>query len=452
MKPGPFLRRWHATLHRRDSAVAVTCAASGRTLTFRDIDDAARAMKDRLPCLRLAGRIVLLHRPNSPGWIVDFLALHLAGATIVPVDAETPAAAVANLATAFGAAGLVDESGYRPSDAAHGAKTPGLLLGKLTSGTTGAPALHRFTEAQMLADADAIRAGMGLLDTDINHAGLPFSHSYALGNLILPLFAHGLPLIIASSHFPGVIAAEIQSHRATVLPTVPAIITALHRANIAGDALRSLRLVISAGARLDPADARAFLDKFGLRIHNFYGSSETGGIAYDTTGKASLSGDTVGSPLPGVTVLRTRGGRLLVSGPAVRTLGNRRRHAGLGEHLMGDLGRLTPDGAVALEGRATGLIKIGGRRINPVAIERSLRELPGVRDALVCAIDGPAGEPRLAAIVAGTCNDTRLIKEHLRRTLPAWSVPSRLVTCPEFPMTARGKTNRAALLRLLDAC
>ena len=51
--------------------------------------------------------------------------------------------------------------------------------------------------------------------------------------------------------------------------------------------------MISAGAVLPPAVAQAFFERFGVKIHNFYGSSETGGICYDRTGSASLSGRSV---------------------------------------------------------------------------------------------------------------------------------------------------------------
>jgi acyl-CoA synthetase (AMP-forming)/AMP-acid ligase II len=52
---------------------------------------------------------------------------------------------------------------------------------------------------------------------------------------------------------------------------------------------RSVDSLVSAGAPLPPDVARDFGRRFGCRLHGFYGSSETGGIAYDRTGQATLA-------------------------------------------------------------------------------------------------------------------------------------------------------------------
>lgn len=446
----PFTQRLRHTLDRFGPRRALVCAATGRSLSFDDMEREARAMATGHAFARIAGRVTLLRLDNGLAWPVAFLALRHAGAVVVPVDADTPDAALPELAQRLRAVGILDAGGLRPTSIRAGARPRELLLGKLTSGSTGAPKAHFFTEAQMLADGDAVCAAMGIGPDDLNHAGLPFGHSYALGNLILPLFACGVPLSVASSHFPGVIAEEIARRSATVLPTVPALIAALHRSAIPPEKLASLRRVISAGARLDPADALAFSQKFSRRVHNFYGSSETGGIAFDTAGDDTLSGASVGRLMPGVSAERMRNGRLVISGPAVRTHGNPRRRSGWGAHPMTDLGRVDEDARVRLEGRLPSLIKIGGRRINPAEIERELLALPGVREAFVAAAPGPGGEPRLAALVSGGTSDPRALRAALRERLPAWKIPARLASLPAFPLTARGKADRAALIRLLE--
>ena len=278
---GSFDLRWRATLSRFGVARAITCAATGRTLTFAGLEGAARELAAGAGFGKLSRRIVLLHLANSPEWPASFLARRKAGAIVIPVDADTPPAGVAELLGRLRAAGVFDAAGPHLAESRAPRRSGDLLLGKLTSGSTGTPKAHLFTEEQMLADGDAVCAVMGIGPDDLNHAGLPFGHAYALGNLILPLFAQGVPMVVASSHFPQVIAAEIEKYRATILPTVPSIVAALHRSDIAPERLASLRKVISAGARLDPEDARAFLEKFGRRVHGLYGSSETGAVAFD---------------------------------------------------------------------------------------------------------------------------------------------------------------------------
>jgi acyl-coenzyme A synthetase/AMP-(fatty) acid ligase len=448
--PGPFESRRRATLARFGSARAIVCAATGRSLTFDELELAATARASAPEFRKLSGRVVLLHLPNSTEWLVAFLALRLAGAIIVPVDVDTPPAGVADLRERLGAAGVLDTTGFRPADSRAARRSRDLFLGKLTSGSTGTPKAYFFTESQMIADGDISCVGMDIRPDDLSHAGIPFGHAYALGSLIMPLFTHGVPMLVAASHFPQIIATEIERYRATVMPTVPSIIAALHRSDIASERFASLRKIISAGARLDPADARAFEHKFSRRVHNLYGSSETGAVAFDVTGDDTLTGESAGRLLPGVSASRMHDGRLLVSGPAVRTHGNTRRAGGFGAQPMADIGHIMDDGRIRIEGRFASLVKIGGRRINPGEVVNALQAIPGVSEAFVTTIPGVGADPRLAALIAGDMKDAAALRATLRKTLPPWKVPGRIVILTRLPVTGRGKPDRAAMTRILE--
>ena len=447
---GPFLKRWHDTLRRCGGARAVVVADSGQRRRFADLENDSLDLARHLPGDRIRGGTVVLRLPNGADWITAFLTLHRLGACVLPVDADTPAGTTKELAEQMAAVGLWDDTGFHTLPPASGRKKArGSFLGKITSGTSGRPKVFFFNEAQMLADADAIVEAMGIRPDDLNLAGLPFAHSYALGNIILPLFCHGIPLVVASSHFPGVIAEEVSRHGATLFPTVPAIVSALASAEIPVSKFATLRRVISAGARLDPAVAGSFRARYGLSVHNFYGSSETGGIAVEPTPDRTDSGG-IGLPLPGVALRLARDGRLIVAGPAVHTLNNRRKtQNGLGEFRMPDLAAIDPDGRVRLLGRTGDLLKIGGRRVAASEVERVLRDQPGVREAFVQETDS-SGEPRLAALIIGAPIDTRELRSALRSRLPSWKIPSRFAFAGETPLTARGKPDRAAIRAAID--
>src|SRR5271165_1543722 len=74
----------------------------------------------------------------------------------------------------------------------------------------------------------------------------------------------------------------------------------------------AIRLCISAGAPLAPEISRQFYDRFELKIHSFYGSSECGGIAYDRTDERNLTPGFVGTPISSVEVTRFDRDRILV--------------------------------------------------------------------------------------------------------------------------------------------
>jgi acyl-coenzyme A synthetase/AMP-(fatty) acid ligase len=63
----------------------------------------------------------------------------------------------------------------------------------------------------------------------------------------------------------------------------------------------TLTLLVSAGARLELETVRGFHEHFGLKIHSFYGTSEAGGIAFDSDDHLDEV-STVGRPLAGVTI------------------------------------------------------------------------------------------------------------------------------------------------------
>ncbi len=439
-----LLNAWTRTVRQSGSVPAVTDAATGRMTTFRELEAGAQvwlaAHGDSAP--RLRGHAVVFAAPNGAGWLELFLALLHAGAVAVPLDPGEPATAQRAIAGAIRAGFHWDGAQLQPLAPARRFRGGAVCLIKLTSGSTGRPRPLPFTEDQMLADGRQVTATMGITRRDVNYAIIPLGHSYGLGNLTIPLVAQGIPIVAGSGPLPHVIAGDFARWRPTVLAGVPPIFRGLAASEIDPAALASLRLPISAGAPLPPAVAQAFAARFGRRIHGFYGSSETGGISYDRTGAATLSGRGVGQALRGVRLRALPGRRLLVRSPAVFTLGNRRRAGRLGCWIPPDLATMDPRGRVALLGRRGTVVKIAGRRVNLAEIAARLRRLPGVRDVWVGL--GPETEPVLGAALA-TDLPLAAVKAALRADTAPWKMPRHWLLLGEFPLTARGKTDTGAL-------
>jgi len=254
---------------------------------------------------------------------------------------------------------------------------------------------------------------------------------------------------------PHAIADNCQRWNPTVFPAVPALLRLLTLADVSPESFASLRTVISAGSPLTPEVARSFFEKYGRRVHSFYGSSETGGITYDRTGDATLEGRSVGTPLQGVHLHFQRGKRFIVESGAVFTIGNRRvRHQdpdtdnwSNGRHLTADRGELNSLGELHLLGRAGRMMKIAGRRIDLTELEATVRKISGVRDAFFTA--HPHRPDELAAVVASDL-DLEGVRGLLRRELAPWKVPKKLIALGQFPLTGRGKTDTAALRRIIS--
>ena len=429
---------WLENVRQAPNATAIIEGENGRVWSRAELQEAVDRWQKAIPAgLLLARRRVAIAEPNGPGWLAAFIGLLSASAIVVPLDPAEPTEARAATARAAGVNWLWENGQLRPIAAHPPARRTDFCLIKLTSGSTGTPRALVFTHAQMIADGRQVCSSMGIGPTDLNLGIIPFGHSYALGNVIVPLLTQGTAIVIAASPLPNALAADCARWKPTVFPAVPTLLRALAQAEAEPAALASLRLVISAGAPLTPEIASAFALHFGRRIHSFYGSSETGGISFDRAGEASLTGRSVGTPLDGVRLQFRRGGRFQVESAAV---------LGAGRHSPPDRAELNAAGELVLLGRTGRTAKIGGRRIDLGEIEKLILATPGVREAV--AILHPSRPDAIAAAIAGEI-DSSALRQSLRSRTALWKIPERLLVLSELPRNARGKIDRKRLEKLL---
>ena len=119
-------------------------------------------------------------------------------------------------------------------------------------------------------------------------------------------------------------------------------------------------------------------------------------------------------------------------------------------YKTGDLGRWRADGALDYLGRNDHQVKIRGFRIELGEIEAHLAHHPRIKEAVVVAHEGAAGDKRLVAYVAprGTDIEQQLVSElraHLNEKLPPHMIPSFWVIVNQLPLTQSGKVDRRAL-------
>ncbi len=423
---------WEATVAAAPDRVAVIDAAAGRAILRSELSAEATRASSAAPADLEPSEVVAFSARNGVPWLTLFLAIQKLGAVALPLDAALPADQQPATAAALGAHWLVRDGEWRRLAASP--PKGGFCLAMYTSGTTGRPKALWFTAANMLADGRQICATMEIGPDDINLGAAPFGHSYGLGNLILPLIMQGTPIVCSQEMLPDAIAGQVERHGVTVFPSAPAIFRALAESSVKAARLASLRRVISAGAPMPAAAATRFWERFGRPIHNFYGSSETGGICFDRTGEATASGRSIGAPLERVDVQLSPENQVVVTSAAVFNDG---------VHTLPDLGHWNAAGELALTGRVTPLANIGGRKVAPQEIENVLRALDQVTDAWVGIGARPGGDCLLAAVETDRPKED--IVRDLSARLPLWQVPRHLWVNPELPRTARGKIDRAEL-------
>jgi acyl-CoA synthetase (AMP-forming)/AMP-acid ligase II len=121
-------------------------------------------------------------------------------------------------------------------------------------------------------------------------------------------------------------------------------------------------------------------------------------------------------------------------------------------YLTGDLAFQDAAGTFHHLGRIDNQIKVLGNRVELEEIDTHLRELS--RAELVATVGWPVADGSikgLIAFVAGSPVTSEQILTGLRRRLPAYSVPSRIIPIKQMPLNNNGKVDRNALIRTLES-
>ena len=388
----PYLR-WLETSRRHAARPAIF--EGDRIFTFADLAAAvAQAPLATAPVIARSGRF---------DFFVEILCAWRDGQAVIPVERDTPVPVLAV-----------------PPPA-------GICLVKCTPGAAGISRGIFFSAAQVIADGDRLTAAMDLRPEVPNLAVISPAHSYGFSNLVLPLILHGVPIHLAPVPFPRAIEEIFRQHAALVIPAVPSMWRAWHRSGILKGA--PISLALSAGSPLSLALETEVFVASGLKIHNFYGASECGGISLDTSDRPRESAAAVGSPLPGVVLTTDLDGRLLVASSSVASGYDSPGGDDLladGCYLTRDLGFSHSNGEIHLTGTLGGAINVAGRKVSPAKVEAALLATGLVRRVKVCGI--PSNDPeRFEEISADLelCETITLerVKSALCEALQTWELP-----------------------------
>lgn len=449
----PLLAAWQRTLERKSGAIAIRSRDGTSLRTFNEIEAEVRELSplfDPFP----PRSAVALQIGNSESWPALLLALFCRGLVPLPLGRHVEAGELQRILGMCGAAALVVTEDHRIAVR----RQPGPWLShaceflKLTSGTTNAPRAVCFQASQLLADCENICATMGISERDINFGAIPFSHSYGFSNLITPLLAAGVGLVVSEDRMPRAILNDLERSGATVFPGMPVFFDKL--ADLEGPSeLSSLGLCISAGAPLSRRVAERFSRRFNRKIHTFYGSSECGGIGYDSSEEMVYEDAFAGHPMRGVNVTPESAegaGRIVIRGAAVgsgyfpeddpATLSH-------GRFVPGDLVTWSERG-MHIVGRASDVINIAGRKLHPGEIESLLAGFSGVRQVIVFGVPSALRGEEPVACVAGEGIDLQALLRFCQARLSQWQIPRDFWIVSEIPSNERGKVSRRELARL----
>ncbi len=488
-----------------DHAAVIT---DDRSLSFAELHDEVRRTAAAIAGLGVRpGDRVAIWSPNTWHWVVACLAIHYAGAVVVPINTRYTAEEATDILARTKAPLLIAMGRFLGTDRAreldhaalpalrHVVRVPveepdgtwdDLLAGPqiplaeldaraaavrpddvsdilFTSGTTGRSKGVLCAHRQSLS-APAAWAACGQLTPSDRYLCInPFFHNFGYKAGILACLQTGATLIPQLTFDPQQAMRAVQEHRITVLPGPPTIYQSLLDHPARGDYdLSSLRFAVTGAATVpvvliermqSELDFDIVLTAYGLTEASGFGTmcrAEDDPITVATTCGRPIAGFELRIDNPD----DTGAGEVLLRGSNVM-LGYLDDPAATATAIdvdgwlhTGDIGTVDEAGNLRITDRLKDMFICGGFNVYPAEVEQVLARLDGVADAAVIGVpDGRLGEVGRAFVVrrTGSDIDEESVIVHARKHLANFKTPRSVVFLDALPRNAGGKIVKPTL-------
>jgi acyl-[acyl-carrier-protein]-phospholipid O-acyltransferase/long-chain-fatty-acid--[acyl-carrier-protein] ligase len=337
----------------------------------------------------------------------------------------------------------------------RGADDPAAIL--FTSGSEGTPKGVVLSNRNMLANAAQAEARIDFGRADKVFNVLPLFHSFGLTvGLVLPLVSGVSVYLYPSPLHYRIIPEMIYGTNATILFGTDTFLSGYARAAHSYD-FRSLRYILAGAEPVKETTRRTYMEKFGLRILEGYGVTETAPALalntpmfnkFGTVGRLLPGMEARLDPVPGVEV----GGRLFVRGPNVMLGYLRAENPGVleppeeGWHDTGDIVAIDGDGFITIKGRAKRFAKIGGEMISLSAVEGLAAELwPDAMSGATTVPDARKGERLILVTTKSDPKRSDFLAFARSRGASEMMVPTEVLILEKLPLLGSGKIDNVAL-------
>ena len=343
---------------------------------------------------------------------------------------------------------------YRYFRRQPGAATADSRLILFTSGTEGRPKGVVLSHQAILANIDQASSVIDYSPADRMLNALPMFHSFGLmAGTMLPILG-GIELFLYPSPLHFRIVPEVAyDFNATLMLGTPTFLAGYGKVAHPYDFHR-LRYLLAGGEKLRQPVRDLWLDKFGIRILEGYGVTETGPVLCLNTPLSARSG-TVGKFLPGIEWRLDpvpgidSGGNLVVRGPNLME-GYLLYEQGFrpvdGWYATGDVVSVDSAGYVSIQARLKRFAKIAGEMINLQLVEEAASACfsTGLH-AAVAAADGRKGERVVLFTTNSQTTRDELREYFLQAGHSVLYVPSRIVSIAAMPLLGTGKPDYLGL-------
>jgi len=370
------------------------------------------------------------------------------------------------LATKLGALirSRLPQASYRQQTPERDPDRPAVIL--FTSGSEGIPKGVVLSHSNLLANYAQVRCYIDFRPTDTVFTCLPLFHSFGLNaGFLMPLFGGSHVFLYPTPLHYRIIPELIYQLDATILFGTNTFFKNYAKYAHEFD-FHSLRYTVAGAEKLRDDTVRLWMEKFGVRILQGYGVTETSPVIsvntplsnrMGTVGRAITGMQTHLEPVSGI----ERGGRLVVKGPNVMLgylladspgeLVPPVTEQGNGWYDTGDIADIDDEGFISILGRAKRFAKIGGEMVSLTAIEElALQVWPGYSHAAVNLPDEKKGEKILLFTNKPDAEHRELTEFADRHGYSKLHTPRRIIGTAEIPVLGTGKTDYTTLQQLAE--
>ena len=331
-----------------------------------------------------------------------------------------------------------------------------------TSGSEGSPKGVVLSHANLEANRHQLSACIDFNPSDRVFNALPIFHSFGLtGGTLLPILSGVRTFMYPSPLHYRIVPEMVYDTNATIMFGTDTFLTGYARSAHPYD-FYSLRYVFAGAEKVKDETRRVWAERFGVRIFEGYGATETAPALATNTPMHYRAG-TVGRLLPGIEPRLIpvpgidEGGRLEVKGPNVMLGYFKIDNPGVlqppegGWYDTGDIISIDADGFITIQGRAKRFAKIAGEMVSLTAVEGyAATAWPENAHAVVAIPDERKGEQLILVTDRQDATREALLAQIRASGGPELACPRDIVVVAEVPMLGSGKTDYPAVVKLVE--
>jgi acyl-[acyl-carrier-protein]-phospholipid O-acyltransferase / long-chain-fatty-acid--[acyl-carrier-protein] ligase len=348
------------------------------------------------------------------------------------------------------------EKFYQPTSA----KNPAVIL--FTSGSEGTPKGVVLSHENIQANRFQLASRVDFSSKDTVFNALPIFHSFGLtGGTLLPILAGIKTFFYPSPLHYRIVPELVYDTNSTIMFGTNTFLSNYARFANAYD-FYSIRYVFAGAEKLDEETRKVWSEKFGVRIFEGYGATETAPALSTNTPMHNKPG-TVGRLMPGIKTKFEEipgileGKKLLVSGPNIMNGYLLSSNPGVitppenGWYDTGDIVAIDDKGYLSIKGRAKRFAKIAGEMVSLTATEVNIAKLdPKSAHAIVAIPDPKKGEQLILMTTSQTLKRADISAFFKENQITELSVPKEILIVEKLPLLGTGKVDYVAVKEMVN--